>query len=214
MIEIDPLIGLRMINDGSLSLISTRREERNNVATLSWQAPLSQEPPMLGISLTPSSCSNHYLQETGEFVLSIPDASLIAEVHYCGTHSGKDVDKVRFMELRTLRSQKVIPLLISNCIGHLECVVHDRQNIGDHIFYSAEVITALVETDYFDKGWNENAQTLYHLGGSLYRTAGHIADALEFPLPDSRISKPSENIFGRGREDVFIEIGPSPDSTP
>ena len=49
MIEIEPLMGLRMINDGSVSLLCTRREEKTNVATISWQTPLSQNPPMVGI---------------------------------------------------------------------------------------------------------------------------------------------------------------------
>jgi len=62
MIEIDPLIGMRMINDGSVSLISTRKEGRTNVSTVSWQTPLSQNPPMLGVSLTPSSLTNKYLR--------------------------------------------------------------------------------------------------------------------------------------------------------
>ncbi len=183
MIEIEPLLGLRMINDGSVSLISTRLEEKTNVATLSWQMPLSQDPPMVGISITPSSRTYHFLSQTGEFVLSIPDASLIAETHYCGTHSGELYDKVRLMELRTLRAHRVSPLLITNCIGHLECVVRNFRKIGDHVFFSSEVITALVETESFDGGWTDQAQTLHHLGGDFYRVGGGTLQASKFPLP-------------------------------
>jgi flavin reductase (DIM6/NTAB) family NADH-FMN oxidoreductase RutF len=190
MIEIKPLLGLRMINDGSVSLISTRLEEKTNVATLSWQMPLSQEPPMVGIALTPSSLSHHFLKLTGEFVLSIPDASLVAEVHYCGTHQGRDYDKIRLMELRTLRAYKVSPLLIANCLGHLECVVRDWNSLGDHIFYTAEVVAALVELDYFEDGWNESAQTLHHVGGDFYRVGGNLLQASKFPLPIQRAPQP------------------------
>jgi len=189
MIEIEPLLGLRMINDGSVSLISTRFEGRTNVSTVSWHTPLAQDPPMVGVSLTPSSRTNRFLKETGEFVLSIPDASLIAETHYCGTHRGDLVDKVRSVELMTARSKSVIPLLITNCIGHLECAVRDRYPVGDRLFYTAEVLTALVEQDYFDKGWKENAQTLHHLGGDRYRTAGVVLEANRFPLPVQQIPR-------------------------
>lgn len=203
MIEISPLLGLRMINDGSVSLLSTRRDERTNVSTISWQMPLSQDPPMVGIAVTPSSTSHHYLRETGEFVLSIPDASLIAETHYCGTTRGEFTDKVRLMELRTLRARSVSPLLVTNCIGHLECVVHDFRPIGDRVFYTAEVITALVEMDYFEEGWNDNAQTLHHLGGEFYRVGGATLRATAHPLPMAR--GPQPGLFERdGFGDRFI----------
>jgi flavin reductase (DIM6/NTAB) family NADH-FMN oxidoreductase RutF len=202
MIEISPLLGLRMINDGSVSLISTRLEEKNNVATVSWQMPLSQDPPMVGIALSPSCLSHHTLRETGEFVLSIPDASLVAETHYCGTHQGRHYDKVRLMELRTMRAQMVSPLLISNCLGHLECVVEDWRHYGDRIFYAAKVVAALVEIDYFEDGWNENAQTLHHLGGDLYRVGGATLKASKFPLPMA--GAPQPGLFERSPEDRFL----------
>lgn len=183
MIEIEPLLGLRMINDGSVSLLSTRREGKTNVSTISWQMPLSQDPPMVGISLKPSSLSHELLRESGEFVLSIPDASLVAETHYCGTHGGSSEDKIRSMQLRTMRARRVIPLLLTNCIGHLECAVRDVHKFGDCVFYAAQVVAALVEEDYFDQGWNDRAQTLHHLGGDRYKTAGGILEANKFPLP-------------------------------
>ncbi len=191
MIEIEPLLGLRMINDGSVSLISTRLEERTNVATLSWQMPVSQDPPLLAISLTPSSRTYHFLTQTGEFVLSIPDASLIAETHYCGTHSGLLYDKVRLMELRTLRAYRVSPLLIANCIGHLECLVRDLRKQGDHVLFIGEVLTALVEPDCFDEGWTDQAQTLHHLGGEFYRVGGGTLQASRFPLPVVQAPQPA-----------------------
>lgn len=202
MIEIPVLLGLRMINDGSVSLLSTRLEEKTNVCTLSWQTPISQEPPMVGFSLTPSSLSHDFLRQTGEFVLSIPDASLIAETHFCGTHSGKLYDKIRLMEFRTLRAHGVSPLLISNCIGHLEGVVRSWQMVGDRVFYMGEVITALVEPDYFDVGWKDQAQTLHHIGGDLYRTAGGTLMASKFPLPMARAPQP--NLFEIPREERFL----------
>lgn len=183
MIEIDPLMGLRMINDGSVSLLSTRRESKTNVSTISWQTPLSQDPPMVGIALKPSCLSNELLRETGEFVLSIPDASLAAETHYCGTHRGDQEDKIRAMQLRTLRARKVIPLLLTNCIGHLECAVRDVRKYGDCLFYAAEVLAALVEEDYFEEGWTDRAQTLHHLGGDRYKIGGGVLHARKLPLP-------------------------------
>jgi flavin reductase (DIM6/NTAB) family NADH-FMN oxidoreductase RutF len=201
MVEIEPLLGLRMINDGSVSLISTRLEEKTNVATLSWQMPLSQNPPLLGISLTPSSRTHHFLSQTGEFVLSIPDASLIAETHFCGTHSGDLFDKIRLMELQTVRARKVSPLLISNCLGHLECVVDHWEKVGDRIFYVARVVTALVEPEYFSGGWNDSAQTLHHLGGDYYRIGGGTLPAARFPLPVSH--SPQPNLFEEERDGRF-----------
>lgn len=160
------------------------------MATLSWQMPVSQNPPMLAISLTPSSRTCHFLSQTGEFVLSIPDASLIAEAHFCGTHSGELYDKVRLMELRTLRALRVSPLLITNCVGHLECVVRDFMKMGDHVLYTGEVISALVESECFDTGWTDQAQTLHHLGGDLYRVGGGVLQASKFPLPMAQAPQP------------------------
>ena len=116
------------------------------------------------------------------------------------------------MEFMTMRSKSVIPLLITSCIGHLECVVRESPRFGDRVFYVAEVMTALVEQDYFENGWKDQTQTLHHLGGDRYRTGGVVIEAGSLPLPSPQTR--GQPLFGdtTGERFLWLDRPDSPDS--
>lgn len=191
MIEINPLLGMRMIADGTVVLVSTRLEQTNNIAPVSWHTPLSQNPPLVGIALTPSSKTYHNLSASGEFILSVPDKYLLKEVHWSGTVTGRQVDKFRLLDLSVIGARMTSPLLLSACIGHLECVLDRLIKLGDRVLCVGEVVSAQVETDLFNEGWAPEAHTLRHLGGKRYQIGGEIVEAPDWrPDPFARPTPP------------------------
>ncbi len=157
-----------------LLCLSTRRDRINNLIPLTWYMPASQNPPILAFTLIRTCYSHEILRETGECVVGIPDLSILKELHYCGLRTGRDIEKLRLLELSTSRAAMVSPLLLSSNLAHLECMVWDLQEIGDRIIYYVNVVHLTADEIAWDGGhWTEEAELVYHLHGQTYMCKGN-----------------------------------------
>jgi len=111
-----------------------------NIITLGMYMPISIKPPLVCIGVAPQRYSHKLIEETAEFVINSPSISLEKEMHYCGTESGRRVDKFKETGLTPIPSLKVKPPRIKECFGHLECKVVKRHACGDHTLFVGEVV--------------------------------------------------------------------------
>ena len=100
----------------------------------------------------------HLLEKAKDFTVSIPiKKDLKKELAYCGTYSGKDVDKFKECNLNIIDGRKVASPIIANCELHYECNIVYKQamepgtlneNIKDryykdkdyHVLYFGEIL--------------------------------------------------------------------------
>ncbi len=174
MRTIDLAKACRLLYGSPVLLVTTRHTTRSNVMTLTSSIPIRSFPPTLGISVKRSSLTHSFIQETGEFVLNVPDLGILDIVHSCGVCSGRDVDKFRIFDLTAQATRMVKPLALLDCIATLECEVRDIQRHGYKTLFIAEVLYASADDDRFDKRWRPDAYTLHHLGGKTYLSNGKI----------------------------------------
>ena len=131
-------------------LIVTMSEEgKVNIMSCSWNTPLAEEPPFLGISIWKGSYTHELLKEIPEFTANIPDLSLLKQVVTAGTKSGRKVDKVKLMKITLEPSRRVKPPIIKECIGHLECVVADKVDVGECTLFIGRILEAYANEDCF-----------------------------------------------------------------
>ena len=74
-------------------MVSCGTLEKANIITVGWCGVLSTRPPRLYVSIRPERHSYGIIDSTGEFVVNLTPASLVEVVDYCGTVTGKKVDK-------------------------------------------------------------------------------------------------------------------------
>lgn len=122
-----------------------------NIITLGWSMKTSGDPPMVVISVKPSRYSHELILRSGEFVLAIPTMEIVEALHYCGRHSGRDIDKFKETELTPVPAEKVGPPLIKECSANLECKLVSHMTTGDHTIFVGEVVAAHVNEDAFDE---------------------------------------------------------------
>ncbi len=158
-------------------LLASRSGIKINVMPVTWYVPLSVHPPLIGVSLSPSSCSYHLVRETGEFALCIPDETMLKEIHFCGVHTGHDVDKIRHLDIVTSRAREVSALLISNCIGHIECRISQNMQHGNRRFLISEVLSVTVQPIAWQDGWTDEFRLVHYLGGIDYRIGDETVKA-------------------------------------
>ena len=122
-------------------------EGRANIITLGMYMPISFKPPLVCIGVSPKRHSHDLIAESGEFVVNVPSIELEEETHFCGTKSGRDVDKFAETGLTPVPASRVKPPLIEECFGHMECRVVRSHVCGDHTLFVGEVLTASVDEE-------------------------------------------------------------------
>jgi flavin reductase (DIM6/NTAB) family NADH-FMN oxidoreductase RutF len=170
----------RIINHGPVVLVASQsKNHAPNVLAVAWVTPLSQNPPLAGVSIAKPHHSHQLIEESNEFVINVPSVDLIRHVYTVGRISGRDEDKFARTGLTPIPAQQVVPPLIEECIGHLECRVDQAVDAGDHTFFIGRVVRACVEEGLFNETWDlTKAGELHHLGGEWFSVSGQAEKAV------------------------------------
>jgi len=148
-------------------------DNKPNIIAIAWITPLSINPPVLMFALRRERYSYKLLNENKEFVVNIPNFSLIKESLMCGTYSGKEVDKFKLTNFTPVESEFVKVPSIKECIGNIECKVLDiiDKKELDHVIILGEILNVLVDEKFFDTHWDlTKVNMLLHVGGNLFTT--------------------------------------------
>lgn len=133
-------------------LITTiSKADEPNIIAVAWIIPTSFKPPLLAISVGKTRYSHKLLEETGEFVVNIPAKELLDKVEYCGSTSGRNVNKFEKAGLTPNPAKKVKAPIIEECVAHIECRVVDRLPTGDPTLFVGEVLAAYADEELFNK---------------------------------------------------------------
>jgi flavin reductase (DIM6/NTAB) family NADH-FMN oxidoreductase RutF len=172
---IAPSYANRLINHGTVVLVTCGRDPCN-IITVAWITSVSSTPPLLAIAIGKTRYSRQLIDESHEFVVNVPPASLLDSVWKCGTISGRDADKFRAAGLTKVESEGVSPPLIAECIAWLECRVTQTIEVGDHLLYIGQPLVVSVRPDAFNDVYTlcRPHETLHHLGGDCFTISSGI----------------------------------------
>ncbi|MFC2079579.1 flavin reductase family protein [Candidatus Bipolaricaulota bacterium] len=136
---------------------------RANVIPLSWVTQVSLNPHRFVVAIGNEQYSQRLLEQSGEFVLAFPNKTQAREVVFCGTRSGRSVNKELESGFTFIPSTQIAPPLVEGCLSNLECKLISQHNAGDHTLYVGEVVAAHIE-----KEAREKTEGMYYLGGELF----------------------------------------------
>ena len=121
---------------------------RANIITLGEVFNLSiSKPVIVGIAIAKPRYSHELISATREYVVNLPTQDIAEQVWYCGSVSGRNVDKFAGSGLTRLPASHVKPPLIAECPVNLECKVSATQVVGDHDLFLGEVVAQHVDED-------------------------------------------------------------------
>ncbi len=151
-----------------MSVIVTCGEKRVNGIALTWHTSISRKPPLFGISVAQKRCSYDIIKKEGEFAVNFMELSHWKDLHYIGTHSGRDVDKFEETGLKLEDCSFIRTKRIAGSYAVLECSLYDEFELGDHSLFVGEVKKALIE----ENEWAGKvvARPIYQLGSYSYTT--------------------------------------------
>jgi flavin reductase (DIM6/NTAB) family NADH-FMN oxidoreductase RutF len=121
-------------------------EGRPNAMGASWITRVSFDPFLMLVSVGKKRYTHKSIIEQGEFVICYPSAEQEKGAMYCGSHSGKEGDKIARSGLEATPSAKVKPPTIKDCTVAFECKVVCQYDAGDHTLFIGEVVAVTGDT--------------------------------------------------------------------
>ncbi len=131
-----------LLEPGPVVLVTTARNGRANIMTMSWHTMMEFEPPLVGCIISNRNYSFGLLKATKECVINIPTVELAEKVVGCGNTSGATIDKFKQFCLTSKPASRVGAPLIEECYAKLECRVVDTRMVAKYCMFVVEVIKA------------------------------------------------------------------------
>lgn len=130
------------------AVISVGSGEENNLITLAYVGKVCFDPPIIAISVQPKRHSYHLIEKYGEFVINYPTINQLKETDYCGTRSGRDVNKWKKLNLTKEQASIVKVPMIKEFPWNMECKVVNRIELGTHVCFFGEVVATHSDPKY------------------------------------------------------------------
>jgi flavin reductase (DIM6/NTAB) family NADH-FMN oxidoreductase RutF len=170
----------RLLMGGPVVIVTTTYKGEQNAMPLAWYAPLSGDPPLIGIAIEQSRYSAEMVSHAEEFALNFPSRLLLHHVQYLGGLSGSDIDKFEATQMETFSARRINAPLIDGCVAWVECEVKQVIPIGDHLLFVGLPVSVQVNPAAFDANWTvgePESRPLHFIGGKNYSTLDGVLEA-------------------------------------
>ncbi len=113
---------LALIEQGAF--LTAFGDNQCNTMTIGWAtAGVCWRKPVLMVAVRDSRYTYSIMEVAGDFCVSLPKDDLRDEIFYCGTKSGRDVDKLKECGLQTRPGRKVATPIVDIAGLHIECKI-------------------------------------------------------------------------------------------
>ena len=133
-------------------MVSCSDGVNDNIITLAWAGTVCSNPPLISISIRPARYSHGLISASKEFVINIPDEKMIEACEFCGTKSGRRIDKFKELGLTKEKGFIVNTPLIKECPINIECRVRQIIHLGTHDMFIGEVVSVDADEEVIHSG--------------------------------------------------------------
>jgi flavin reductase (DIM6/NTAB) family NADH-FMN oxidoreductase RutF len=123
------------------------QQGRPNLLTIASASPCSMDPPTLGIAVNLERYSHGVIADTGEFGVHVPLRADLERSDFCGTISGRDIDKFAESGFTPMPSEVISAPLIAECPINFECRLVHTAHLGTHDWFIGEIVAAHAAPD-------------------------------------------------------------------
>jgi len=103
-------------------LVANDRDGKPNVMTIGWATwGIIWSRPVFTALVRPSRYTHQFMEQADSFTVNLPPPEMADAATFCGTVSGRDVDKLKEKNLTATHGKRVTACYIEECVAHLEC---------------------------------------------------------------------------------------------
>lgn len=161
----------RLVNAGSLVVVSSSAGGRETFTPVAWQTPVESDPPLVAVCVDRGHFVAELVRRSKVFSLSLPTVGMLDAVKQLGKVSGRERDKVALTGLAVADCAKIPCRHLKDAAGRLECRLERTVRVeGVDVLIGRVVHAAAVEA--FRNGvWDlSKVRLLHHLGGGVFGT--------------------------------------------
>ena len=123
--------------------IMGREIEKEDIVTIAWHMQTSFDPLLYAISVAKTRFSCELIKKSRVFVVNFIPYKMKQQAIFCGTHTGRHMDKFKETGLTKEEAEKVECPRIKEALAYLECEVIDEIETGDHIVFVGKVVNSV-----------------------------------------------------------------------
>ena len=122
-----------------------------NPITLGWVMCTSHQPPMFAISVALQRYSYDAIRHCKCFTVVFPNEKQGKEALFFGTHSGRDMDKLKQFACATTPATDIDSVILDDAVANFECKLAGELETGDHFIFAGQIVAAHVNTESKDR---------------------------------------------------------------
>lgn len=112
----------RLMRDGGLFLVASGKDGSPNAMTIGWGLVGTMwRQPFFVVAVRLSRYTHKLLEGSDEFTVCLPAKGMAEALDFCGTKSGRDVDKFKELGLTAKKGSAVGAPYIDECPVYYEC---------------------------------------------------------------------------------------------
>lgn len=135
-----------LIENGAFLTVSSK--EKSNTMAIGWaMTGICWRKPIVMVAVRNSRFTYSIIEEASDFTISIPSGNLRDEIFYCGTKSGRDVDKMKECGLSFAAARKTESPVIQTPGLHTECKIVYKSPMNPDVLVS-EYHSLYPESDF------------------------------------------------------------------
>ena len=156
------------------TIVTAQAKGRENAMAVTWHTPISFNPPLYGIAISPKRFTYQLIVDSKEFgvnFLPLEQAELAASV---GGSSGQEIDKFHQFDIAQDKPVKTAVPILKDAYAAYECKLVDDKGYGDHRLLVGEVVAVhSLEEAFAPEGILDLAKVspILYLGNERYVTA-------------------------------------------
>lgn len=152
--EKELLKATRMIPCSVVLLTAATKETRDAMTATAMF--VSENLPLVTISLAKSSTCRSLIEESGECVLNVASVGQVTLARKLGSTHGKQMNKFAEFSIPVMKSSKMNTPSIPGSYANLECKIITSHQAGNYIVYIAEVVAYEVDEKQIPLVWHKD----------------------------------------------------------
>ena len=120
-------------------VVGVKLEDKINFMSVVWNSPLSFNPPLYGVSISPKRFTHDMLLTAMEFSVAFFPYEKAHLVEKFGSVSGRDVDKVREFGVQLMEPAALDVPVPAGAYAVLECDYFEHKLYGEHTWIVGQI---------------------------------------------------------------------------
>ena len=128
-------------------IVGANVDGKANFMTVAAAGAANGDPPMISIAIMHHRYTLVGIRQNMSFSINIPSMEFISEADFCGTTSGRTVDKAEVCKFDIFYGVLENAPLIKQFPVNLECKALHIMNLGSHSFIIGQIVESYITED-------------------------------------------------------------------